>query len=222
MVSDERKATEKVLVLGTRTLNRAVESFGWDELPDALNVADFDVVILYLVPLTADPDLATRVNRGSLPKPDQVMRQMRDSDSNAMIVIGGTPNLLLQREEKSRGGVSFSFLSSLFPILPRFHTKESGEQIRVIEENFGWYLQPLAMRLNCRHRVQMRAYSMDLRRKVVEAVQRGMSKAQVARAFGVGIFSVKRYVNLTQQGESLCLRRLLAKNASSTKGQQGC
>jgi len=42
-----------------------------------------------------------------------------------------------------------------------------------------------------------------LRQKIVEAVQRGMSKAQAARAFGVGISSVKRYVNLAQEGESL-------------------
>ena len=35
------------------------------------------------------------------------------------------------------------------------------------------------------------SFSIDLRRKVVEAVQRGMSKAQAARALGVGISSVK-------------------------------
>jgi len=49
----------------------------------------------------------------------------------------------------------------------------------------------------------MRAYSVDLRRKIVEAVQRGLSKAKAARAFGVGISSVKRYMNMAQQGESL-------------------
>ena len=43
------------------------------------------------------------------------------------------------------------------------------------------------MSLNCKHHACMRAYSVDLRRKVVEAVQRGMSKAQAAWAFGVGI-----------------------------------
>jgi transposase len=49
----------------------------------------------------------------------------------------------------------------------------------------------------------MKAYSIDLRERVVAAVQRGISKAQTARTFGVGATSVKRYVNLAQQGRSL-------------------
>ena len=41
----------------------------------------------------------------------------------------------------------------------------------------------------------MNAYSEDLRKKIVEAVeQRGMPKVEAARTFGVGISSVKRYV----------------------------
>ena len=59
-----------------------------------------------------------------------------------------------------------------------------------------YLLQPLDMRLNWRHRVHMMTYSVDLRRKIVETVQWGMSKAQVARTFDVGIPSVKRYVNM--------------------------
>ena len=39
----------------------------------------------------------------------------------------------------------------------------------------------------------MKAYSEDLRRKIVDAIERGMLKAQAARTFGVGISTVKRY-----------------------------
>jgi transposase len=49
----------------------------------------------------------------------------------------------------------------------------------------------------------MKAYSVDLRERVVAAVRRGMPKAQAARTFGVGATSVKRYVDLAQQGRSL-------------------
>jgi transposase len=49
----------------------------------------------------------------------------------------------------------------------------------------------------------MRAYSEDLRRKIVEALERGMSKAQAARLFGVSLSSVKRYSRIAQQGGSL-------------------
>jgi len=49
----------------------------------------------------------------------------------------------------------------------------------------------------------MKAYSKDLRRKIVDAIERGMPKAQSARTFGVGISTVKRYAAKGQRGESL-------------------
>jgi transposase len=50
----------------------------------------------------------------------------------------------------------------------------------------------------------MKAYSEDLRRKIVQAIeQRGMSKSQSARLFGISLSSVKRYARLASQGESL-------------------
>ncbi len=49
----------------------------------------------------------------------------------------------------------------------------------------------------------MKAYSEDLRRKLVDAVRRGMPKAEAARTFGVGISTVKRYVSKAQRGEPL-------------------
>jgi transposase len=54
----------------------------------------------------------------------------------------------------------------------------------------------------------MKAYSEDLRRKIVQAVhQRGMSKSQAARLFSVSLSSVKRYSRLAGQGESLTPRK---------------
>ena len=49
----------------------------------------------------------------------------------------------------------------------------------------------------------MKAYSEDLRKKIVDAIERGMPKAQAARTFGVGISTVKRYATKAQRGESL-------------------
>ena len=53
----------------------------------------------------------------------------------------------------------------------------------------------------------MNAYSEDLREKVVEAAERGTPKAEVARAFGVGVSSVKRYVATAREGRSLAPKR---------------
>jgi transposase len=59
-----------------------------------------------------------------------------------------------------------------------------------------------------RHHGRMKAYSEDLRRKVVEAVQqRRMGKSEAARTFGVSLSSVKRYVGKARQGDSLSPRK---------------
>jgi transposase len=49
----------------------------------------------------------------------------------------------------------------------------------------------------------MKAYSEDLRTKIVEALQPGTNKSEAARTFGVSLSSVKRYAMLATNGESL-------------------
>ena len=49
----------------------------------------------------------------------------------------------------------------------------------------------------------MRAYSEDLRKKIVSAIERGMPKAQAARTFDVSLSSVKRYARTARRGEPL-------------------
>src|SRR3712207_8976465 len=49
----------------------------------------------------------------------------------------------------------------------------------------------------------MRAYSEDLRKKIVAAIERGMPRAQAARTFDVSLSSVKRYARSARQGDSL-------------------
>jgi transposase len=55
--------------------------------------------------------------------------------------------------------------------------------------------------------VSMDAYSEDLRKKIVEAKQRGTPTFEVARAFGVGVSSVKRYAAAAREGRSLAPKR---------------
>ena len=49
----------------------------------------------------------------------------------------------------------------------------------------------------------MKAYSEDLRRKVVEALERGLSKSEAARLFGVSLSSVKRFARMAREGRPL-------------------
>jgi len=45
----------------------------------------------------------------------------------------------------------------------------------------------------------MKAYSKDLRLRVLSAVDRGMPRGQVAKTFGVSVSTIKRYLRLRQQ-----------------------
>ena len=53
----------------------------------------------------------------------------------------------------------------------------------------------------------MKPYSEDLPRRIVWAVEGGMSKSGAARLFGVSLSSVKRYLRIAQRGMSLAPRK---------------
>src|SRR5215213_6562693 len=53
----------------------------------------------------------------------------------------------------------------------------------------------------------MNAYSEDLRKKILRAVDRGMPKSEAARTFGVSRSSVKRYAAARREGRPLAPRK---------------
>ena len=53
----------------------------------------------------------------------------------------------------------------------------------------------------------MNAYSLDLRKKVVQAKPRGTPTSEVARSFGVGVSTVKRYAATARGGRSLAPKK---------------
>jgi transposase len=79
-------------------------------------------------------------------------------------------------------------------------------------------LKHLAVSLDRSHHVRMRAYSLDLRRKVVEAILRGMPKAEAARSFGIGLSTVKRYVGKAHKGKDLAPRRAPGRRRTLDEG----
>ena len=59
------------------------------------------------------------------------------------------------------------------------------------------------MRLPTRHDGSMKAYSEDLRRKIVEALARGTNKCQAAQLPGMSFSSLKRYAKMVREGQPL-------------------
>jgi transposase len=53
----------------------------------------------------------------------------------------------------------------------------------------------------------MDAYSLDLRKKIVEAKERGMPTVEVAKTFGVGVSTVKRYAATARQRRPLAPKK---------------
>jgi transposase len=53
----------------------------------------------------------------------------------------------------------------------------------------------------------MYAYSLELRKKIIEAKERGMPTVEVARAFGVGVSTVKRYAAAAREGRPLAPKK---------------
>lgn len=51
------------------------------------------------------------------------------------------------------------------------------------------------------------AYSLDLRKKIVDAKARGMPTTKVARTFGVGVWTVKRYAAAAREGRPLAPKK---------------
>ena len=53
----------------------------------------------------------------------------------------------------------------------------------------------------------MNAYSEDLRKKILQALRRGATKTEAARAFGISRSSVKRYAKLADEGRPLAPKK---------------
>lgn len=75
------------------------------------------------------------------------------------------------------------------------------------------YLEPLAKRLTEWHTAWellevpvMRAYSLDLRTHLIDAVQAGVSKPDAARIFGVSVRTINRYLTHLAATDSLAAK----------------
>ena len=67
----------------------------------------------------------------------------------------------------------------------------------------------------------MKAYSEDLRRKVVGVIERGLNKRESASLFGVSLSSVKRYAKMAREGRPLAPGKAPGKPPRSTSAASG-
>lgn len=67
----------------------------------------------------------------------------------------------------------------------------------------------------------MKAYSTDLRERIVRAVERGMTKSRAARTFAVSLASVKNYVRQMQTSGSLAAQPIPGRPRGIPRDQEG-
>jgi hypothetical protein len=87
-------AERKILVLGATGFPLVVKAYAWDRVPENLNVADFDVVVLDLTPFEDNEQLRAGVQLGRLPTTDRFARLIF---SGAEIVCIGSLTTTLAR-----------------------------------------------------------------------------------------------------------------------------
>ncbi|MCP4359630.1 MAG: hypothetical protein GY796_16610 [Chloroflexi bacterium] len=84
---------KRILVLGSSPHTHLVTAYSWDKLPSNLNVANYDVVILNLVPFAEDENLARGINLNLLPSRNQFGKLLFSEGSE--IIALGTPGVEL-------------------------------------------------------------------------------------------------------------------------------
>ncbi len=68
----------------------------------------------------------------------------------------------------------------------------------------------------------MRAYAVDLREKLLAAVDAGMGREQAAVVFGVSVPTIERYVRLRRETGSLAPRRVVKPGPAAVKEEAVC
>src|SRR5258708_4388447 len=83
----------RILVLGSSQHPKEVTSYTWNDIPVNLNVADFDAVVLNLVPFMprqfGDPTASPPMARPNLPGADSFARLL--FSGNREVVVVGVP-----------------------------------------------------------------------------------------------------------------------------------
>jgi hypothetical protein len=122
------KQSTRILVLGSTPHSQRISAYTWDQIPEDLNIADFDVVIINLVPFR-DKEYATKYI-DFLP-PWNHFARLLFSDNSEIIVIG-------LPEIEFKGG--FARFMWRLPIRPGY-VFATGEEIREIDKDFEFYFQ---------------------------------------------------------------------------------
>jgi hypothetical protein len=120
--------SRRILVLGYSQSSQWFDSYSWSYIPEQLNVADYDVVILNFKPFEIQA-VAQSVDIDRIPRFPQFARLL--FSEGAEIVVIGRPFFRL-------GTGPYLISTWWLPITPTF-LDESGETVQLRDEDFAFY-----------------------------------------------------------------------------------
>lgn len=120
---------QRILVLGAELHTHSVTSYAWNDLPERLNVTDYDVVILNLTTFLDQQNLGITPER--LPSWQQLARLL--FSQNTEIICIGIPGI-----EASNS--LYQSTTWWLPVTPDFEFT-TGEAIEAIKPEFSYYFQ---------------------------------------------------------------------------------
>lgn len=122
----------RVLVLGAFQLSRQVDAWPWDRVPSDMNVADYDVVIVNLIPLL-DTTYAGNLQLDRIPEPIQFSRLVFSEQTE--LVFLGEPWVRIG------GGAARTPYREIVSYLPHFpeYVEETSQAIDIVDLDFAYY-----------------------------------------------------------------------------------
>ncbi len=133
----------RVLVLGSSERWRGVRTHSWNAIPDGLNVADYEVVILNFVELE-DEGVRTNVRVDSVPSAESFARLMFSSGSTVVAV--GSPLVEFGSEQPVPfgSGVRFFGMSATWWLPVELRVEQiGGEAIEVDSDHWRFWFRHL-------------------------------------------------------------------------------
>ena len=115
---------KRILVLGSAPHPGTTETFKWEDMPQNLSIADYDVVILNLS--SFKEDLFIKDHFHKLPKTTQVA-ELLFSDGGELLCLG---------EPFRKDGEDI--LSKWLPMIPKYSTR-SGNEFRYMKHDYDFY-----------------------------------------------------------------------------------
>lgn len=131
MRMNDKSAERRILVLGSGGHSRAVTSYAWDALPEDLNVADYDTVVVDLTSLDNE-ELDEHATKDRMPTASSVASQICSEEAEFLLV--GAPDRFFDYR-----GVNAT-LKRWFPFLPK-PRRASGETVDLEDESFAFYFK---------------------------------------------------------------------------------